>query len=104
MQRGFFTSWYSDNSAVYFYDISIFKNPQKKKYFWFRIQNDRKKKKSNTILSQNFTWCFPFFETKKKESMSRKQAKFLKISANLFILENDPYAWILAFIADLYYV
>lgn len=104
MQRVFFTSWYSDNSAVYFYDIFIFKNPQKKKYFWFRIQNDRKKKKSNTIFSKILRDVFHSLRQKKKESMSRKQAKFLKISANLFILENDPYAWILAFIADLYYV
>lgn len=103
MQRVFFTSWYSDNSAVYFYDISIFKNPQKKKYFWFRIQNDRKKKNQILFLAK-FYVMFSILWDKKKESMSRKQAKFLKISANLFILENDPYAWILAFIADLYYV
>lgn len=66
MQRVFFTSWYSDNSAVYFYDISIFKNPQKKKYFWFRIQNDRKKKKSNTIFSKILRDVFHSLRQKKK--------------------------------------
>lgn len=62
------------------------------------------RKKNQILFLAKFYVMFSILWDKKKESMSRKQAKFMKISANLFILENDPYAWILAFIADLYYV
>lgn len=71
MQRVFFTSWYSDNSAVYFYDISIFKNPQKKKYFWFRIQNDRKKNNQILFLAK-FYVMFSILWDKKKKSQCRE--------------------------------